>query len=155
MPTYTPIASITLGANSTNTTFSSIPQNYSDLTLVFSGKVTTSNTNILLDINGTGSAGSRVFIFGDSSTISGGTNSNLTCGFNGTTESATILNILDYSATDKNKAMLFRNDNMASGVSAQAQIWSNTAAITSLSLSPDAGRSFEAGSTFALYGIEA
>ena len=152
---YEHIATITLDSSASSVTFSSIPQGYRDLELVFSGTVESTNTNIDLDVNGTGSSGSRVFMFVSGSSASSGTSSVLTIGFNGLTQSSTNLQNFDYSATDKHKTMLYRNDNTASGVSAQAQRWASTAAITSLELTPQNSRSMQTGSTLALYGIEA
>ena len=153
-PTYVLLNQITLAANSSSVTFSNIPQNYGDLVLVISGILTTSNDNINLNVNGTGTSGSRVFMFGDGSSASSGTSTTLTVGFPGTVVSSTVLQIFDYSATDKHKTMLFRSNNTNSGVSAQAERWANTAAITSLGLSPNS-RQFTTGHTFYLYGLVA
>jgi hypothetical protein len=65
-----------------------------------------------------------------------------------------ILQIMDYSATDKHKTALLReSENQVSTVLAEAQRWANTAAITSLTIVPQVGPNFTSGSTFALYGI--
>jgi hypothetical protein len=45
--TYTPIASITLGATATSVTFSSIPSTYTDLILVMNGSSTSDRANML------------------------------------------------------------------------------------------------------------
>jgi hypothetical protein len=65
-----------------------------------------------------------------------------------------IGNIMDYSATDKHKTVISRGNSASNAVFMNASRWANTAAITSLILSPDTGgATFTVGSTFALYGI--
>jgi len=153
-PTYTPLANITLGSSAASVTFSSISGIYRDLVLV---------------INGTGSAGSGVSVqhngdttvtnynavtmYGDGSTTGSNTanNSNLSAIF--TTATMSILQFLDYSATDKHKTALSRMNYPGGQVNAQARRWANTAAITSITLAPDPGVTFSTGTTFALYGI--
>jgi hypothetical protein len=151
-PTYTPLATVTLGSSAASVTFSSIPATYRDLILVYTGLLSVGDENVLLNVNGTGTTGTRVFMFGSGSTATSGTATTLTIGFPGGALSSTILQIFDYSATDKHKTMLFRGNNTNSGVSAQAQRWANTAAITSLAFSPAAG-TFNSASTFNLYGV--
>jgi hypothetical protein len=74
--------------------------------------------------------------------------------FSGDPQTAfSILQIMDYSATDKHKSALTRTTHTSqSVVEALASRWANTAAITSLAVS---GGTFNVGSTFALYGIVA
>jgi hypothetical protein len=70
-----------------------------------------------------------------------------------TTETNNILtNVMDYSATDKHKSVLSRNNTATRVVEALASRWANTSAITSFAITPSTGN-FATGSTFALYGI--
>jgi hypothetical protein len=64
-----------------------------------------------------------------------------------------IVQIMDYSATDKHKTSLARSNRADSGVDASAIRWANTAAINSITLLQTNGRTLEAGATIALYGI--
>jgi hypothetical protein len=91
----------------------------------------------------------RVGMYGDGSTAASysGTSAEV---FNSPMTS--IMNIMDYSATDKHKTYLHRDSNAASLVIAQAGRWANTAAITTVAIISPAS-TFDAGCTFALYGI--
>ena len=65
-----------------------------------------------------------------------------------------IMQIMDYSATDKHKTALVRANLSTKQVSAAALRWANTSAITSIQVTHGTGGSnYTAGSTFALYGI--
>ena len=65
---------------------------------------------------------------------------------------AGIVQIMDYSATDKHKTLLFRGGGPATGVGASATRWSNTAAITSIKLINTAG-TLDTGFTLTLYAV--
>ena len=156
-PTYTALANITLASSASSVTFSSIPATYRDLVLIITAQRTGSPVNMGLRFNGdTGSNYTQVFMTGtgsatDSGTVSG-TNAQIdvypyapSSGFNNY-----ILQIMDYSATDKHKTMLRRTNEAGNATEAAAHRWANTAAITSINL---AMVSMNTGSTFALYGI--
>lgn len=152
-PTYTPLANLTLSSSAASVTFSSISQSYRDLVLVFNGTCS-ENTSVRIFLNSdtTGTNYARVLMIGSgtaASSQSNTTNAEI-IGDVGPDRSTAIVNFLDYSATDKHKSMLVRNDKLATR--AVAARWANTAAITTVQLSMNAG-TFDAGSTFALYGI--
>jgi hypothetical protein len=159
--TYVQLNSITLAAASASVEFNNIPQNYRDLVLIINASTdaarfprvvlngdsgTTNYLRITMDGNGTtaqSATGTVSFI-----TISGNTNSDTSFAYQ------SITNFLDYSATDKHKTSLTRVGSVNSSVSAIASRWINTAAISRLQAILDAG-TYSAGSTFAIYGIEA
>jgi hypothetical protein len=61
--------------------------------------------------------------------------------------------VMDYSATDKHKTVLFRDqEKNATVVGASAQRWANTAAVTQLNVFLNTS-TYAAGSTFSLYGV--
>jgi len=161
-PTYTPMANITLGSSAASVTFSSISQAYRDLVLVVVATTASSGQAGLIRVNSDSGANyNRVFMLGDgSSAVSNsftGQSSfmtNFSAGFSSTVPSSVIFNLFDYSATNKHKTALNRNDQAATGVEAQAMRWASTSAVTSLSIQPSSGN-FNTGSTFALYGIAA
>ena len=154
-PTYTPIASITLGSDVAEVEFSSIPQDYRDLVLVanytaasasFSGKAYANN-----DFNTGNYTGVRMTGTG-SSANSNSVGASIRWDVQSTGLSLAILQFLNYSATDKHKNVLVRANNDA-GTQAGVTRWSNTSGITIITI--QFGTNLNAGSTFALYGIEA
>jgi hypothetical protein len=61
---------------------------------------------------------------------------------------------MDYSATDKHKTVLSRNNVAGGGVDAFANRWANTAAITSVEVRVSTGGQFFATpTTLSLYGV--
>ena len=158
-PTYTPLATVTLGSSASSVTFSSIPTDgtYRDLVVVISAKNTTGNRDIQFRFNGdAGSNYYRVYMFGNGSTATSatdGANPAQRLGYARTDEfTTTITNIMDYSATDKHKTSLSRVGAAILGANATAGRWQNTAAINSMTFLMSAGQ-FTADSTFSLYGI--
>jgi hypothetical protein len=159
--TYTPLANVTLGGSDADITFSSIPATYRDLILVIgSAKSVGGNPAVVARFNGDNSSnypyvrmtgnGSGTGSFAQTDTFL-----NLAAAFGiNASENATILvQIMDYSATDKHKTALIRNGLAGSGVEAIAGRWASTSAITSISVFPTASGSFAAGTTFSLYGV--
>lgn len=152
---WTPLAETTLSSSASSVTFSSIPAGYRDLVLVVNGFVT-SNFQFKMQFNGdTSSSYSYVQMYAaptagsDSNTLD-----HIRSVFGGTgyPEVAT-LQIMDYSATDKHKTVLARENAIANDwVGARASRWANTAAVTTIALTPVSG-TFASGSTFQLWGL--
>ena len=70
-----------------------------------------------------------------------------------TTEKAVaIFQLMDYSATDKHKAVLTRGNNVVRGTYMYANRWANTSAVTTIEVLTTTN-AWAAGSTFHLYGI--
>lgn len=160
--TYTAIASITLGSSAI-VTFSSIPQDYRDLVLVLDvGGTISDGSGIEFNGDSNYSANySRVVMNGNGSTAnsfsnSGSSNPIANRDFGALrTNGMIILQVMDYSATDKHKTYLSRQDAAANETTALAGRWASTAAVTSMEISTDGGTALPAGTTLALYGIEA
>lgn len=161
-PTYIPLATKTLTATAATVTFSSISQAYRDLVCVMQVGATL-GASITATFNGdSGTNYSRVFMMGNGSTTTSSAPAAAPF-FNFTANSYTdlalttglIINVFDYSATDKHKTVLSRSD-IASGTypatTASASRWASTAAVTSFTLGTG-GNTFSIGSTFTLYGI--
>jgi hypothetical protein len=156
-PTYVPMATVTLGGTASSVTFSSIPATYRDLIVVVEGKSgTTTAVNIAFRPNSDSSNASRVFMFGNGSTTTSGTNTDAlfitTLPASTANKALSISNFMDYSATDKHKTIIQRNSNAEGIVSASALRWASTSAITSL-VCIVATESIGAGTTFNLYGV--
>jgi hypothetical protein len=157
-PTYTALATVTLGTAVSSVTFSSIPATYRDLILI-SDCSTASNSGIEFRINGdSGSNYPVVMMRGTPAGVSSATNSGtyLLTAFSQALSNQrynTIVQFMDYSATDKHKSVLIRTnyDNGAS-VEALAGRWASTSAMSSLFFQSNVGN-FNAGSRFDLYGV--
>ena len=148
-----PLANLTLGSAQASVTFSSIVGSYRDLYLVIDASGGTAGNNLFCAVNADTSTGNYNYVWmfsnGSSATCSSGNHYYLS--YDG---AITTAHFMDYSATDKHKTFIARNDIAASRVRAIANRWANTSAITSLVLSTS-GSSFAAGTTFALYGVSA
>lgn len=154
-PTYTALANVTLGSTASTVTFSSIPATYRDLVLV--PKITNASVfSLFLRFNSDSGANySFVGAYGAASPTSASysiSNTNQIEIQDTNSTSTPIINIMDYSATDKHKTILHRNGVVTQYVAMQAGRWQNTAAITTVQLIAS-GTTFSVGSSFALYGI--
>jgi hypothetical protein len=156
MSTYTPIASVTLSSAQASVTFSSIPQTYTDLVLVVNGSTATSTGNMGLRFNSNASnIYGQVRILGDGtspSTERQSTQSSAGIGDWGTDTSNLVINIRNYTNTAINKAVISRSNTLGF-VSAYASLWSNTSAITSVTVLKEDGNNLTSGTTVNLYGI--
>ncbi len=164
---YVLLEKIVVGAaGAASVTFANIPQTgYTDLVVKLSTR--TSNSNVFgavtMDFNGSTSSQSTKYLFGSGSTVGTSTLSNLYIGDgNGSTSTSnTFSNMEVYipNYADSNNKSAFSDavgETNATTIyaSLQAQLWSNTAAITSIRFnSITGGGSFVQGSTFYLYGV--
>jgi hypothetical protein len=158
--TYTQINSITLAASTNSVTFSSIPQNFRDLVLIGDNlRVSSGGENINLYLNSDTNTGnySLITMFANGSAFRTD-GASVIVGYNAypTSTAATqlVINLMDYSASDKHKLTLCRGNNPGIGVSGSATRWANTAAVNAIRLLAES-TSFQVGATFTLYGIEA
>jgi hypothetical protein len=159
---YTALANVTLGSSASTVTFSSISQAFRDLIIVMSPMAVVNGGQPFLRINSDSGANySSVYAEGDgSSTNSGGSVSPnsiyLTRTYylvSDTKRSSMVINLLDYSVTNKHKTVLFRGNQVDSGVGMGVGRWASTSAITSIEITGNG--TFASGSTFALYGVSA
>ena len=163
-PTYTALANITLGSAASTVTFSSIPATYRDLVLITNAATTSASNNGMRLNADTGSNYSRVFM-ATGATPQSGSQSGVSsiqidsAAFSGTIvgEQVAIIQIMDYSATDKHKTVLIRSNRNGANTGADgiAGRYASTSAITSINLFSitGGGISWAAGSRFDLYGI--
>lgn len=161
--TYTPIASITLGANATTVTFSSIPQTYTDLILIVSSQGTraTYGGDLTVKINSDSSSNySITSLTGNGSTATSTRASNqssLSLGgdigpASTSTYTPTIIHFFNYSNATTYKTILSRHNNAGQRVALICGLWRSTSAITQINLTAN-GYDYVSGSTFNLYGI--
>lgn len=161
---FVSIATSTVGAGGTSSvTFSGIPSGYKHLqvraTWLLSG-----GGNLKMQFNSdTGANYKAHYLYGDGSTAS----SNVTSispnavglGYSASSSTyfeSSICDILDYTNTNKNTTIrsLDGNDRNGGGdIELDSGVWLNTAAVTSISLTPQSG-TISQYSSFALYGIQ-
>lgn len=155
------LATITLGSAQSTVTFSSIPATYRDLRLVITTKNVTTQGYLGLQFNGdTGSSAYYYVQMGGSGSAASSSVLSPSDGVTaiyvyplGTTDATNaVVDIMDYSVTDKHKSVLSRSNDASANVTALAGRWANTAAITTLRFWTGSG-SWGSGSTFSLYGI--
>jgi hypothetical protein len=152
-PTYTPLATVTLGSTTSSVTFSSIPATYRDLIIVLDG-TNTGGDNVTLRYNGDSSSTyTSVVMYAVGSPVSATTSATYAEGgaMYGN-KGNNIIQIMDYSATDKHKTALARTNTAGNIVGAYASRWPSTAAITSVRVGLT-GTSYLSGTTFSLYGV--
>lgn len=164
-PTYIPLANITLGSSASSVTFSSISQAYRDLILVVTAKHSYAGSVAVRDSGArfnsdSSSTYSEVYMQGNGSAASSSTNSSTSSQFVYGMASGDfvpgIMQIMDYSATDKHKTYLYRAGSGSDtnyGSYAMAGRWPSTSAITTITIAPSGSYTFLSGSSFALYGI--
>jgi len=163
--TYILIEAKTLGSNTASVTFSSIPQTYTDLIMRFSVKSTgvRTATGVNLSFNGSSSSFSGIRMYGTGTGTGTYSSGNFAFAAVGTQTAAnnnfnngdiyipnyTSSNYKSYSdddVTENNATDAIQDFN--------AGLWSNTAAITSITFTVDtSGEFLTSGSTFYLYGI--
>ena len=165
--TYIQIGStVTVGSGGAATmAFSSIPATYTDLILVYSGRTsepTGTFYEVSLTLNGSTTGFTAKQLYGDGSSASSSSPTSRQAGLIGNvaTTSNTFSNTQVYFpnyAGSNNKSYsvdsVTENNSAASYVSMLAGLWSNSAAITSISIAPTSGN-FVQYSTASLYGIK-
>lgn len=160
--------SVTLSANTTTVTLSSIPSGYTDLRLVIMPASSSGTNGIRMRINGdTGTNYSGTYMAGNGSSAVSARDTNDSnmqiswyIGIDTTLgKQIYTLDFMNYSNTTTYKTVLIRNSAAAGAVEAAAGLWRSTAAINSLSFNINTFGSstgdFITGSTFKLYGIKA
>jgi hypothetical protein len=156
-------------------TFSSIPNTYTHLQLRTFTQISNSSSSVELEMWYNGVQNSYTFrgVYGNGSTAlnvwngANGGATRISDASVGTANSNTslyavgIIDIIDYKNTSKNKmntyisGSLVQSSNTGYHNGFGMGLWSNTAAISSITISNPAGGTFVAGTKFALYGIGA
>jgi hypothetical protein len=158
------IQTITVGSGgAASIEFTSIPQTYTDLKIVFSIRNTTTTINTTIMLNGSSSGFTWRQLYGTGSgpaTASASSNASLGPLINVSTYTASVfanceLYFLNYTSSN-NKSFYIdsvtENNATTSFQHFLSGLWANTAAITSITVTPDSG-SFAQYSTATLYGV--
>lgn len=161
-PTEELIAKTTLASAAASYTFSSIPNNYTDLILVSSNVTCSGTYTLCARLNGdTGSNYSWTTLFGNgTSALSYRTTAETRglCfgayvnGMSATVPATSIAHIMNYSSTSIYKTSISRYSGTADGVESEVSLWRSTAAINSVEIRATTGNLLT-GSTFSLYGV--
>ena len=170
--TFVKIASVTVGSGGASSIdFTSIPSTYTDLCLKMSTRTTrsTGNANItMVRFNSNTSGYTFRVLLGDGSSPSSFNQTALftDAGFGGygdqdnnttSTFSSHELYVPNYAGSNNKSFSIdaVQENNATTGLASMAaNLWSNTAAITSITLSPFEGFNYKQYSTAVLYGIK-
>lgn len=170
--TYTLISSNVLASSAATVTFSSIPATYTDLVLRGSvrGDLAGVFTNLFIKFNSdTATNYSDTYLTtSNGTTAMSARDTSQAIGYVGLTDAATAttstfgnfeIYVPSYGVSQNKPylSMATLESNTASlGYAnlALAGLWRNTAAMTSIIISPDSGSNFVSGSSFYLYGIK-
>ena len=160
--TYEPIETKTLVSAQASVTFSSIPQTYTDLVLIFSGSAASLSTDSIdMQFNGdTTTNYSNTFISGSGTTATSGRLTSVAFGIGALITSSEIANstwqIFNYTNTTTFKTVLARGNIAGAFIRQCVFLWRKTPeAITSILLKNNTAQNFAVGCTFTLYGIKA
>lgn len=150
--TYTSLQSVRLASPVASLQFGSIPNTYKDLRLVI--RVGFSDDNVYVRFNGDTGTNYKNLTWNGSGTVGTnfGTHNLIYTGESAATYFAITIDILDYAATDKHKHVLITSWNNHEFVVRRATRWENTGALNTI-LCYNFDEAFQAGSSFALFGI--
>jgi hypothetical protein len=166
--TYQLISSNVLGAAAASVTFSAIPATYTDLVLRWSARLDTTSSEVDLRFNSdsaTNYSSTRIVGNGATASSSNVSSANILRFFesaNYSTDTANTFNSMEiyipsYTASQNKPFSSFvgtETNATTAYLVAQANLWRNTAAITSIVLDPISSANFVSGSSFYLYGIK-
>ena len=158
---YQLIQAQTLTSTAATVTFSNIPQNYTDLILKVSARSDGADDYGQITFNGSSANFTRKFLIGTGSGFNNNSFSNnsfLTVNPSGYTTNtfATVEYYISNYTGSNNKSInldaVTENNATAASAILQTVLWSNSAALTSISMNCNTGN-FVSGSTFYLYGV--
>ena len=162
------LSTVTVGSGGASTIdFTSIPQTYTDLKIVLSARSTTSDSTnpykyATISFNGNTTSRISRWLAGSGSGVSGSNDTTIytwVAGHNATTSvfGNAEINIPNYtSSTNKSVSVdtVIENNSTASYLNILSGLWSNTSAITQVTITLNTG-SFVQYSTATLYGVKA
>lgn len=166
---WTLIESVTLGSTQASVTLGSggtIPQTYKTLKVVISARSDsgTSFTGIRANLNGSTTSQSSRTLSGNGSAASSATYSTFFAGlvqqtaYTANTFTSSELTLPNYTSSTQNKVGSSESVTENNATEAQqwmfANLWSSTAAVTSVTIAIDGSGNFISGSTFTLYGLK-
>jgi hypothetical protein len=162
--TFELITGSTLGSAASSFSFSSIPSGYTDLQIFASVRQDSGIYNYAdgrITINGGGTAVTSRSIYGEASVPVAGSNTSIYLPVTTSTATANTFssfslyfaNYLSSAYKSFSADAVSEANNSSAATEMHAYLWSNTSAITSITLSPSSGN-FVAQSSFYLYGVK-
>lgn len=166
---YESIASATGTGSSGTITFSSIPDTYKHLQIRYNARTDAAFSNDFITFRFNSDTATNYayhLLAGDGSTASasGGASSNIMYGSEITGASATasimgtgVIDVIDYASTTKAKTtkVIGGNDRNGAGeIRLSSDLWTSTAAITTITITSFRSANWTTSTTFALYGIK-
>jgi hypothetical protein len=168
--TYTLISSNVLASSAASVTFSAIPSTYTDLVLRLNARTNYASTrdNIWLTVNSSATGYSETVLYGFTGTAASLRLSTQTkwskIYTNASTSTASTFSSVELYFPDYSgfNYKVMSGENVVEGnittsgtiLAATADLWQSTSAITSMTMVPETGTSFDSGSSFYLYGIK-
>jgi hypothetical protein len=156
--TYEPIATTTLASAVTSVTFTSVSQAYTDLIIVFNGKLSSADNNALeFNNENQNQLYSVTRLYGNGSSAGSNRSSSqnsMQMGELATIQSTDIIQIFNYSNTTTNKTVISGGRNTTGYLKNTVGLFRSTSAITTIKIMTG-GANYEIGSTFTIYGIKA
>jgi hypothetical protein len=162
---YVLLETIYLTQSASSLTFDNIPQSgYTDLKVVASLRGDSSQDWGNITFNGGGTAISMRHILNNSGSVISQAYSPLrfmcvTNSYTASTFSSAEMYIPNYSSTTANKSVSVdgtqENNSTTNGQNLAAGLWASNSAITTITVTPDGGGNFVAGSSMSLYGLAA
>jgi len=163
---YDALSTVTLSSATPTITFAGIPTGYKHLQIRVMALTSASGKVMTMRFNADSSTSyTWHYLNGQGSTASSGNQTGNTysrffgqnIGTNTTNPTVSIVDVLDYANTSKNKTMraLSGSDNNGSGeVSLESSLWIKTEAINAISIQLNDGSNIAANSQFTLYGVK-
>jgi hypothetical protein len=154
-PTYKPLANVILSSSNSSITFDNIPSTYKDLVLTIQASAVTQGFEAGIFFNSDTSSANykRTRMYVDSTIKADYADGNSFCTIQ-TNLTTAVIQITDYSDTNKNTNFLSRWGTAQSTVGATVSRWANTQTVTTLEIKDVSNTYiFASGSTFSLYGI--
>lgn len=165
---YFPIATTTLASGVTSVTFSSIPQTYTHLQVRCATKSPNGGPALTIQYNSDTTVNYKShYLESNGAAASAGVGGTNTYGYvgypapgtaNASTRSSTIIDILNYTSTNKNKTTRsitgYDTNNSPDGYADMfSNVWLSTSAINTITFTIQ-GELFVTNSSFSLYGIK-
>lgn len=163
--TYEIISTVTVGSGgSASIQFTSIPQTFTDLVVLISGRTdrTVDTDSIKIEVNSNTSSYTWLYLLANNSVASSATaqRAYVNSDYNdASTFGSAQIYIPSYTNSSYNKSFSIEtvsenNSTDKAQTELLSQLWSNTSAITSIQLSPQFGSNWKQYSTATLYGIK-